>query len=207
MAPIELHIDDTAPSFLKPPLGLAPWLIAAKAFLPLGVAATVLFIWKIVVYCSYLIYQPVKYFAFGMPFMAINEVLTKTFFSQNLTRPPMIASIAATVFNLIFVIILPDSLGIAKISLACTVSIFINAILNYILLLKIQPIFKRPDFMQLLVSLVSSALMAFVVHLISEALSLGKYLSLIISVLSGALIYFSLLFIFSNKRIKEWLEF
>ena len=151
--------------------------------------------------------EALKYFAFGMPFMAINEVLTKTFFSQNLTRPPMIASIAATVFNLIFVIILPDSLGIAKISLACTVSIFINAILNYILLLKIQPIFKRPDFMQLLVSLVSSALMAFVVHLISEALSLGKYLSLIISVLSGALIYFSLLFIFSNKRIKEWLEF
>lgn len=142
-----------------------------------------------------------RFFTIGMPFMAVNEVLVKSFFASKLQKFPMISSIAATVANTVVVAIFADRLGIAGIALASSIAMALNCMLN-LLFAKLNRIsaISRHELLDLAKSLISAALMGIAVIAMYFTVFRESMIGFFVSIAVGAISYFALTFVMRSEE-------
>ena len=136
-----------------------------------------------------------RFFAFGMVFMAINEVLTKSFFATKDTKTPMITAIVSMLVNFVLVGTLTKFFGIGGVALSSGIATAVNCVLNYFLLGKKigHILFGGTDLVDILKCVISSAVMALCVYFVHGALSgINVFINFGISVATGCIVYFVL---------------
>ncbi len=152
-------------------------------------------------------------YAAGMVFLAINEVLSKTFFSMKKSLAPMITSLISMAFNVVLVISIYDIIkgDVTKLTgglaLAAAGGSAVNAILNGgVLIKKFPEIIKRNDVVAIIKILIASAVMAVAVSLIYSFFGTfrgvgGNILTVAVCGLSGVVIYALMLV---GLRVREF---
>lgn len=144
-----------------------------------------------------------RLFALGIPFMSINEVLTKLFFARQKVTPPMLASLLSILANLLLVELLVRFTGFDGIGLASAITIAFCATLNYIFLPKEHRPFRAADIPDLLKIFVYAAVMGTFVYFLNKALAFNSdILHTAVCAACGALIYTGLLFLFPTEEFR-----
>ena len=102
-----------------------------------------------------------KYYSIGMAGLAINEVLSKTFFSMQESKIPMINSILSMVVNVVLAYILFNFMQTNGLALATACGSICNAVLNAVSMKrKYSGMMKKSDFVTIFKSLLSTVIMA-----------------------------------------------
>ena len=77
-----------------------------------------------------LVSNALRFYSIGMVGLAINEVLSKAFFSQKDSKTPMLTAVCSMAVNIVLALSLSDVLGIAGLALAGAGGSISNALLN-----------------------------------------------------------------------------
>ncbi|MEK5491328.1 murein biosynthesis integral membrane protein MurJ [Paenibacillus sp. FSL R7-0297] len=151
------------------------------------------------------------YFSIGMIGFGLREVLSRVFYSMQDTKTPMLNAAIGLVLNIILNIILSKFLGIGGLALATSISAIFTTILLFIsLTIKVGDFsFKKimGDFTKVLISSVIMALGSQQLFLYFSS-RFSSNISLVISILSGVLIYSFLIYILKidivTNLVKDW---
>lgn len=110
-------------------------------------------------------------YAVGMVFLAINEVLSKAFFSMKNSVTPMITAIISMVFNIVFVsaiygFIKDDVTKLTSgLAFAAALGSVVNAVLNAVMLFRKRPnMIKKSDVITIFKVIISTAVMTAAVY-------------------------------------------
>ena len=146
--------------------------------------------------------EALRFYAIGMVFAAICEVLTKAFFAAEKMTIPMISAISAMVFNIAVVLIVGTRLGIWGIALMTAVSAVVNMTLNLIFAQKKGLIkITGHGVLDIAKSVFSAVAMGAVVWLISRYTSgMPRIVAFILPVLAGAAVYILLTLILRSDE-------
>ena len=146
--------------------------------------------------------EALRFYAIGMVFAAICEVLTKAFFAAEKMTIPMISAISAMVFNIAVVLIVGTRLGIWGIALMTAVSAAVNMTLNLIFAQKKGLIkITGHGVLDIAKSVFSAVAMGAVVWLISRYTSgMPRIVAFILPVLAGAAVYILLTLILRSDE-------
>lgn len=152
-------------------------------------------------------------YAIGMFALSINEVLSKTFFSMQNSKTPMINSIISMLFNIAAAYVLFNAMGVSGLALAAALGSIVNALLNGIRLKKALPgAFSLSDLNTCLKTFISAAVMGVAVWLLYRALSgvfggiTGNIIICVICAASGAVIYAVMVFVLKVEEIRGLLR-
>lgn len=152
-------------------------------------------------------------YAVGMVFLAVNEVLSKAFFSMKKSVTPMITSLISMAFNIVLVLSIYDIIkgDVTKLTgglaLAAAGGSIVNALLNAGILIKNFPdIIKKNDVLAILKIIVASAVMAVAVKVIYGLLGnfsgiTGNIIEVCVCGVMGIVIYAVMLVLL---RVKEF---
>lgn len=161
----------------------------------------------------YLTSYALFFYSIGMIGYGLREVLTRTFYSLQDTKTPMINATISMVLNIILNIILSKYFGIGGLALATSISAIICTLLLFrSLIRKIGSIGIKYIIISFTKILCGSLAMGLTAKLIYEILinSLGEGFSLVLSMGIGVVVYFVLIYIlkvdgFQNivKEIKK----
>ncbi|MBQ7985727.1 MAG: polysaccharide biosynthesis C-terminal domain-containing protein, partial [Clostridia bacterium] len=111
-------------------------------------------------------------YSLGMIGMAYNEILSKTFFSMQNSKTPMINALISMGANIIVAYLLSGSLGISGLAIATACGSTVNAALNYICIKRhYKNVFEKSDICDVLKILLSAVIMAVVMYLVNSVLS------------------------------------
>ena len=147
-------------------------------------------------------------YLFSMLFAAIRQTGAKLFYAEGNTKTPMINTIIGIIVNIVLNFVLGYYLGAFGLVLATVISTALIAILLLVSARKylIADMWKG-FFLSLFKSLISGLGMAIVLILVSPIMNkFGTFLSLILSVLLGMVIYGVLLYTLGKKEIKNILN-
>lgn len=156
-------------------------------------------------------------YAVGMLFLAINEVLSKTFFSMKKSVTPMVTSIISMVFNIVLVVSIHGLIrnDITKLTgglaLAAAGGSIVNAILNgAVLFRKFPDLMKKSDIKTIIKVIISTVVMAAVVSLIysftgSGDTTAGSIISCVICAVSGIAVYAVMLILLKTEEITKFI--
>lgn len=153
-------------------------------------------------------------YALGMLFLAINEVLSKTFFSMKESVTPMVTSIISMVFNVVFVVSINGFIReditrlTGGLALAAAFGSMVNALLNGGMLIKKFPtLIKKSDVKSIVKIIVSTIVMAVVIKLVYSLMGLGNTLDNIITCIVcaviGIIVYGVMLIILKTDEITK----
>lgn len=148
--------------------------------------------------------EALRFYAVGMVFCAVNEVLTKAFFAEEKTKIPMISAICSMAFNIAVITLLGEKLGVGGIALVSGIAVLLNMAINGIIAKKTAIL--RPtagDAWDLIKSLLSAAVMGGAVWGIHQLTApMGDLLSLTLSILTGVAVYALLTLILRSEEMK-----
>ncbi len=148
--------------------------------------------------------EALRFYAVGMVFCAVNEVLTKAFFAEEKTKIPMISAICSMAFNIAVITLLGEKLGVGGIALVSGIAVLLNMGINGIIAKKTAIL--RPtagDAWDLIKSLLSAAVMGGAVWGIHQLTApMGDLLSLTLSILTGVAVYAILTLILRSEEMK-----
>lgn len=134
-----------------------------------------------------------RYYAVGMVFAAVSEVLTKAFFAVEKTRRPMISSVISMGFNVAVILIFGKKLGIGGIALVSALAAGVNMAVNWIFAVRMKLISPdREDILDLAKSLLSAVLMGVSVHFAAQIpfiAGTGRLIGFALSTLIGVMVY------------------
>jgi len=135
--------------------------------------------------------EAMRFYAIGMIFQALSEVLTKSFFAHEKNRLPMISSIISMCVNVGAVLILGNRLGVGGIALITSISSVLNMIINLIFAYRCGIITAHAsDYIDFAKSIVMAFAMAAVVNFAYVKLSaLPQIVAFGIAVLAGVIVY------------------
>lgn len=103
----------------------------------------------------------------GMIGMAYNEILSKSFFSMQNSKTPMITALASMLVNIIVAYTLSGVWGIAGLAIATACGSTVNAILNYVFMKKYYKVlFEKKDYFNILKIIVATILMGTIMYII-----------------------------------------
>ena len=154
-------------------------------------------------------------YAVGMLFLAINEVLSKTFFSMKKSVTPMVTSIISMVFNIVLVLSIHGLIrnDITKLTgglaLAAAGGSVVNAVLNGAMLIRKSPgIFKKSDIKTVIKVIISTVVMAVAVKGVyfltgSGDTMLMNIINCGICAVSGILVYAVMLILLKTEEITK----
>lgn len=150
-------------------------------------------------------------YSVGMIGMSVNEVLSKAFFSMQNSKTPMINAVISMFFNITLAYLLSTFFGVAGLALATAGGSIINAVLNYICMIKKRgKLFATQDRKDLIKIISAALLMAvtvFVVYIplkgwsetgMLQALTCGA-----VAGISGAFVYAITLLLTGESDIKS----
>ncbi|MBQ4556809.1 MAG: murein biosynthesis integral membrane protein MurJ [Clostridia bacterium] len=145
--------------------------------------------------------------ALGIPFMSANEVLTKLFFAMQKVKAPMLASVAAICVNVVVVTILVETIGFDGIALASSITIAVCTVINYILISRSGTLLHANDFVDMLKSVVATAVMSVCVYFLDTKLAIGvDILRIIIAGGVGVFVYGVVVLILAPSEIRTVLK-
>lgn len=128
-------------------------------------------------------------YAFGMVFLAANEVLVKAFFADGDTKVPMFSSIAAMVLNIVLVTLTSDKLGVGGIALASGIAMILNFTINCIVKYRRDgALFSLSDVADFARSVASAAIMGVAVYFL-RGISSSPIVTIAICVPCGVIVY------------------
>lgn len=154
-----------------------------------------------------------RFYSIGMAGLAINEVMSKTFFSMQDSKIPMITSMISMVINVALAYILFSVMQVNGLALATAVGSIVNAVLNAVILRK-----KYPDmicgvgFAEIIKSFAAALVMAAAVGALSRVFSphfegvAGSIILIAICAAAGIAAYVLVLVITGFKDIKNLLR-
>ena len=152
-------------------------------------------------------------YATGMVFLALNEVLSKTFFSMKKSVTPMITSLVSMLFNIILVMtIYPFIKGdivrlTGGLAIAAAGGSIVNALLNGAMLFRLSEGFiNRDGVITILKSLAAAAVMAAVVRIVYMFIGtadtfMGSIITCVVCGIVGVAIYAIMLVLLRVKEI------
>ena len=152
-------------------------------------------------------------YATGMVFLALNEVLSKTFFSMKKSVTPMITSLVSMLFNIILVMtIYPFIKGdivrlTGGLAIAAAGGSIVNALLNGAILFRLSEGFiNRDGVITILKSLAAAAVMAAVVRIVYMFIGtadtfMGSIITCVVCGIVGVAIYAIMLVLLRVKEI------
>ena len=152
-------------------------------------------------------------YATGMVFLALNEVLSKTFFSMKKSVTPMITSLVSMLFNIILVMtIYPFIKGdivrlTGGLAIAAAGGSIVNALLNGAMLFRLSEGFiNRDGVITILKSLAAAAVMAAVVRIVYMFIGtadtfMGSIITCVACGIVGVAIYAIMLVLLRVKEI------
>lgn len=154
-----------------------------------------------------------KYYSIGMAGLAVNEVLSKTFFSMQESKIPMINSIISMIVNVVLAYVLFNYMQANGLALATACGSICNAILNAVSIRRRYPgMMKKSDFAAIFKSFASTLVMAAAVWAVYSFMS-GRFDGLIGNLLlialcggAGVIVYALLLLITGVDDIKNILH-
>jgi len=154
--------------------------------------------------------QALIYYSIGLVGSSLRLMLNKVYYSFQDTLTPMINGIIAVVLNLIFNLILVGSMGHSGLALATSISATLTTIMLFLSLRKkIGKIGLMKYLICFIKTLAASLIMGLVVFLIYyklgallPATKIIQIIILLISVLAGAIAYFSLCIVFKVDELK-----
>ena len=115
--------------------------------------------------------QALSCYSVGMVGLAVNEILSKAFFSMQNSKTPMKNSIISMVGNIVLAYTLYNTIGINGLALAAAGGSIINAVLNLICMMRRNKgMFKREDVSDIIKAAVSAAVMGIIVYFVYRAL-------------------------------------
>ena len=135
-------------------------------------------------------------YSVGMIFLAVNEVLSKTFFSMKQSVTPMVNSIISMVFNVILVLVINGLIrnDISKLTgglaVAAAVGSMVNALLNGAVLFKRNPdMVTKSEVITILKTILATLVMAFTMRLLYGFTGAGNTLvqSIVNAVICGGI--------------------
>lgn len=135
--------------------------------------------------------EALRFYAIGMVFAAVSEVLTKAFFAVEKTKIPMLSSIVSMTFNVVIICVFGDYLGIGGIALVSGIAAGVNMIVNLIFAYRKKLIsFAARDYADIAKSFVSAGVMAAAVYFTAGFCgNFGKIVGFIIPVGVGVVVY------------------
>lgn len=154
--------------------------------------------------------QAVIYYSIGLVGSSLRLMLNKVYYSFQDTITPMINGIIAVVLNLIFNLILVQYMGHSGLALATSISATLTTLMLFLSLRKkIGQIGLMKYLICFIKTLAASLIMGLVVFLIYyklgsllPATKIIQIIILLISVLAGAIVYFSLCVVFKVEELK-----
>ena len=131
------------------------------------------------------------FYAVGMIGMAFNEILSKSFFSLQDAKTPMVTSVASMAANVLLAVVLSQAMGIGGIALASGLAAIINAILNYIFMVKKNgKLLTGGDAADLFKMLLATGVMAAAVWFVQNACAgMSRIWQVALPTLCGAAVY------------------
>jgi putative peptidoglycan lipid II flippase len=144
------------------------------------------------------------FYSIGMIGFGLREVLSRAFYSMQDTKTPMMNAAIAMVMNIILNIILSKFLGIGGLALATSISaIFCTALLFVSLRKKIGSFGMKSITISFIKILCASLVMGVIAKITYNTLlnSISANLSLIISIVIGALVYFVIIYFIKIEEV------
>ncbi|MDD6735851.1 MAG: lipid II flippase MurJ, partial [Clostridiales bacterium] len=138
-------------------------------------------------------------YAIGMIGMAYNEILSKSFFSMQNSKTPMINALISMAANIIAAYTLSGPLGISGLAVASAFGSTVNAVLNYICMRRhYRRLIDKADIADILKMAVSSIAMGIVMLVIYKILLAQTELNLISGIIIGAVCGIAGLIVYSG---------
>lgn len=154
-----------------------------------------------------------KFYSIGMAGLAINEVLSKMFFSMQESKIPMINSILSMIVNVVLAYVLFQFMQTNGLALATACGSICNAVLNAVSMKKhYSGMMKKSDFITVFKSVISSIVMAVAVAVLYHAIGgrfdglLGNITILLICGAAGAIVYAVMLLLTGVDDIKKLIK-
>lgn len=152
------------------------------------------------------------FYSLGMIGMAYNEILSKSFFSMQNSKTPMINALVSMVVNIGVAYALSGAYGISGLAVATACGSTVNAVLNYLCIKKhYKTLFEKNDkgdIIKIVISAVIMVALMYVIYiLISPYFELGFVSGIIIGLacgISGAVAYIVSCLVF---RVEILLDF
>lgn len=153
-------------------------------------------------------------YAIGMIGMAYNEILSKTYFSMQNSKTPMINAIISMAVNIVVAYTLSPVMGISGLAIATACGSTINALLNFAGIKKhYKNCLEKDDIFNIFKSFVSAVIMGLIMFTIYRIMmnmfTLDLFGGLVIGgvcAVSGLLVYISLCIIFKVDIIVNLLK-
>ncbi|THE09320.1 murein biosynthesis integral membrane protein MurJ [Bacillus timonensis] len=145
------------------------------------------------------------FYSLGMLGLGLNQILSKSFYSLEDSKTPMINAGIAVVINIVLNVILSRYMGIGGLALATSIATTTSALLLFISLRrKIGSYGLKRIIISLIKILFASAFMGALSWYINKALnsSIHEALSLIISLAFGAILYLVIMFFMKVEDIE-----
>ncbi len=147
--------------------------------------------------------EALRFYALGMLFQAVSEVLTKSFFAVEQNRPPMVASLISMCFNIAAVTLIGERLGVGGIALVTSISSAVNMAVNLIFAYKKKLItHSLHDLADITKSVAFALVMAAGVTFVYSTSSLPTVAAFSLAVLVGILSYALLSIIFRSDSLR-----
>jgi len=147
--------------------------------------------------------EALGFYAVGMVFCAVNEVLTKAFFAEEKTKIPMFSAVCSMIFNIAVITLFGEKLGVGGIALVSGIAVMLNMTVNGIIAKKTAVLLPTwRDGADLLKSILSATLMGGAVWVIYGLTAhMGTILSLGLSILAGVVVYALLTLILRSEEM------
>ncbi len=148
-------------------------------------------------------------YSVGMVGLAVNEILSKAFFSMQDSKTPMKNSIISMIGNIILAYSLSRFLGIRGLALAAAGGSVINALLNLWCMIRKEPeMFKKSDAVEVVKIFISAAVMAVVVWIVYRLMNFavpdgfaGHIIKAGASAVAGAAVYAVMCFVLKIELV------
>jgi len=125
----------------------------------------------------------------GMLGLALNEVLSKIFFSRQNSKTPMVNSVISMLVNIVFAYVLFGAFGVSGLALAAALGSIFNALLNAVCLAReCKNILTKSDvseILKLIIAALVTAAVCFIVYTPFKALAGGFINSIIKAAVPG----------------------
>lgn len=151
-----------------------------------------------------------KFYSIGMIGLAVNEIISKTFFSMRDSKTPMITAVLSMIFNIVMAYILFGTMRTNGLALAVALGSIFNAVLNFILLYrKDSNLFNKEDFVDICKIILSTFVMSVIVFVIYRFIyteyrtMINQIVISIVCAGAGAVVYCAMLYLSKEKLISK----
>lgn len=140
----------------------------------------------------------IKYYALKFPFLAIQEIISRSCYAYNETKGPAKVGAVSVIINIILSVFLSTVIGLKGIAMGTVIATIIGSVLITKVFRKLEPLYSSSAHKQLLVMLVISIPAIFVTMGIHNCLKSYSLMCFIMCVLSCGFVYAVSVCVFKN---------